>query len=209
MYILSQFQEKRTDVMHALMREHPLGTLVTLGPSGLNANHLPFEIDPTQGEFGTLRTHVARANPVWKKHDSAMEALAIFQGAQGYISPSWYPTKEEDGRAVPTYNYVTVHGYGPLKVIEDSDWLRSQVQRLSERHEAGRQPPWQLVDAPPGYIDKLLKAIVGIEIPLTRLVGKWKVSQNQPEVNRRGVELGLRREGDENALAMAEAVARR
>jgi transcriptional regulator len=209
MYLPSQFEEKRPETMHALMCEHPLGTLVTLGGAGLNANHIPFEVDAAQGEWGTLRAHVARANPVWKDVSAAVEALVVFQGAQSYISPSWYPTKEKDGRAVPTYNYMVVHAYGPLRVVEDASWLRGQLDRLSRQHEAGRSHPWQLGDAPPDYIEKLLKAIVGIEIPISRLVGKWKVSQNQPEVNRLGVERGLRGQGDDVSLAMAGAVARR
>ena len=209
MYMPSQFEEKRPEVMHALMREHSLGTLVTLGTGGLNANHIPFEIDPEQGEWGTLRAHVARANPVWKDVSADVEALVVFQGAQSYISPSWYPTKEKDGRAVPTYNYMVVHAYGPLRVIDDAAWVRAQVDRLSRQHETGRNQPWQLGDAPPDYIEKLLKAIVGIEIPISRLAGKWKVSQNQPEVNRTGVERGLREQGDDVSLAMAAAVAGR
>ncbi len=209
MYVPAQFEEKRPEAMHALMREHSLGTLVTLGAAGLNANHIPFEIDPAQGECGILRAHVARTNPVWKDVSADVEALVVFHGAQSYISPSWYPTKEKDGRAVPTYNYMVVHAYGPLRIIEDTSWIRAQVDRLSRQHETDRSHPWQLGDAPPDYIEKLLKAIVGIEIPISRLVGKWKASQNQPEVNRQGVERGLRELGDDVSLAMAAAVARR
>ena len=209
MYIPSHFEETRPDVLHGLMRDHPLGTLVTLGAAGLNANHIPFELDEEAGPHGTLRAHIARANPLWKDYSRDVEALAVFQGAQSYISPSWYPTKEEDGRAVPTYNYISVHAYGPLKVIDDAEWIRAQLARLSERHEAGRARPWNIGDAPPEYIGKLLKAIIGIEIPIARISGKWKVSQNQPAVNRAGVERGLREQGGDAALAMAEAVARR
>lgn len=209
MYIPAQFEEKRSEVMHGLMREHSLGTLVTMTTSGLNANHIPFEIDATQGEFGVLRAHVARSNPLWKDYSKDVDALAVFQGAQCYISPSWYPTKEEDGRAVPTYNYMVVHAYGPLRVIDDAEWVKAQLERLSNGHEANRPHPWRIADAPAEYIEKLLRAIVGIEIPLSRLVGKWKVSQNQPEVNRAGVERGLREQGGDVALAMADAVARR
>jgi len=207
MFVPRQFEEKRAEVMHALMRAHPLGTLVTVGSSGLNANHIPFEIDPAQGEFGTLRAHVARANPFWKDCAPDVESLVVFQGAQCYVSPSWYPTKEVDGRAVPTWNYMVAHAYGPLGVIDDAAWVRAQLERLSERHEAGRPHPWRVDDAPAEYIDKLLKAIVGIEIPISRLVGKWKVSQNQPAENRTGVEQGLREQGGDVALAMASAVA--
>lgn len=208
MYIPSHFNESRIDVLHGLVRQHPLGTLVTMGASGLNANHIPFEID-AGGEHGVLRAHIARANPLWKDYSPDVEALVIFQGAQGYVSPSWYPTKEVDGRAVPTWNYMVVHAYGPLKVIDDATWIRSQLERLSGQHEAGRTHPWTIDDAPADYIEKLLKAIVGIEIPISRLAGKWKVSQNQPEVNRAGVVQGLREQGGDAACAMADAVAAR
>ena len=207
MYIPSQFDESRPEILHALLRAHPLGTLVTLGTSGLNANHIPFEFDAQQGEHGTLRAHIARANPLWKDFSSEVEAMVVFQGAQTYISPGWYPTKEEDGRAVPTYNYMVVHAYGPLRVIDDAEWIRAQVQRLSERHETGQARPWKITDAPADYIDKLLKALIGIEIPVTKLAGKWKVSQNQPAANREGVVRGLREQGGDAALAMAAAVA--
>lgn len=207
MYIPSQFDEKRVDILHGLMCEHPLGTLVTLGASGLNANHIPFEIDAGVGEHGVLRAHIARANPLWKDSSPDVEALVVFQGAQAYISPSWYPTKEADGRAVPTYNYMVVHAYGPLKIIDDVTWIRAQLERLSARHETGRPHPWKIDDAPADYIERQLRAIVGIEIPISRLAGKWKVSQNQPEVNRAGVVQGLRAQGSDVAHAMADAVA--
>lgn len=208
MYVPSQFEESRIDVMHHLMRGHPLGTLVTLGSDGLNANHVPFEIDPERGSSGTLVAHVARANPVWRDCDPNMESLAIFQGAQIYISPSLYATKQETGKVVPTYNYMVVHAYGHIRAIEDPDWMRAFLTRLTDRYESGRQQPWKLTDAPADYIEKLLPAIVGIEMQITRLVGKWKVSQNQPAVNRVSVEQGLRAAGDSNAIAMAEVLAK-
>lgn len=208
MYVPSQFEESRIDVLHALMREHALGTLVTLGADGLNANHIPFELDAGHAPFGVLRAHVARNNPMWRDCSTAVEPLVVFQGAQTYISPSLYATKKDDGRVVPTYNYMVVHAYGKLRVIEDPEWLRGLLARLTDRHEAGRAQAWKISDAPAEYIDKLLPAIVGIEIPITKLVGKWKVSQNQPKVNRVSVELGLKEAGGEQALAMADAVAR-
>ncbi|HYD97208.1 MAG TPA: FMN-binding negative transcriptional regulator [Noviherbaspirillum sp.] len=206
MYLPSHFEEKRTEMLHGLMRTHPFGTLVTLSSGALNANHIPFELDAGDGPFGLLRAHVARGNPVWKDHSDEVDALVVFQGAHSYISPSWYPGKEKDGRAVPTWNYMTVHAYGPLRVIEDKAWLRAQVERLSNRHEAGRANPWKLGDAPADYIEKMLGAIIGIEIPITKCIGKWKVSQNQPEANRAGVQRGLLDAGDDNAVAMAQAV---
>jgi transcriptional regulator len=207
MYLPSHFEEKRLDVLHELVRTHAMGTLVTLQEGGLNANHIPFELTADGSPFGTLRAHVARGNPVWREFSDKVEALAIFQGPQAYISPSWYPSKHENGKAVPTYNYMVVHAYGPLKIVDDAEWLRGLVTRLTARYEAGRSEPWQVTDAPADYIDKMLSAIVGIEIPVTQLIGKWKVSQNQPEANRKGVEQGLRQLGD--SAAMAEAIARR
>jgi transcriptional regulator len=209
MYIPTHFEEKRPEVLHQLMREHALGTLVTLGSEGLNANHIPFEFDPEPGPFGTLRAHVARNNPAWRDFSSDVEAMAIFQGAQAYISPSWYATKKDDERVVPTYNYMVVHAYGGLRVVDDPVWLRALLERLTNRYEARNPQPWKVDDAPADYIEKLLPSIVGIEIPIARLIGKWKVSQNQPAVNRAGVEQGLRSEGGDNAAMMADAVARR
>jgi transcriptional regulator len=206
MYVPSQFEEQRPEVLRQLIHQHPLGALVTLGQDGLNANHIPFEFDPGPAPFGTLRAHVARSNPVWSDFTNDVEAMVLFQGAQAYISPSWYATKQENGKVVPTYNYMVVHAYGPMRVIDDPAWLLGLVERLTGRHEADRAGPWKVSDAPRDYVDKLLGAIVGIEIPVSRLVGKWKVSQNQPPANRAGVARGLQEVGDDNALAMARAV---
>lgn len=205
MYVPSHFEETRTEVMHELIRAHGLGTLVTLDDSGLNANHIPFEID-AEGEFGVLRAHVARANPVWKNFSRTVDAMVLFQGAQAYITPSWYETKKTDGKVVPTYNYISVHAYGELRAIEDKAWLRQFVGRLTDRYEASRAAPWAVSDAPEDYIDKMLGAIVGIEIPIKRLVGKWKVSQNRPAVDREGIVAGLTEIGSDDARAMARAV---
>lgn len=208
MYLPSHFEESRSEMLHRLMRKHPLGTLVTLGADGLNANHLPFEFDPGPEPHGVLRAHVARANPVWRDFSDEVESLVVFQGAQAYISPSLYATKAEHGRVVPTYNYMVVHAYGRLRAVDDPAWVRGQLERLTATQEAALPKPWKLEDAPPDYIEKLLPAIVGIELQLTRLVGKWKVSQNQPEANRQSVEAGLRAAGGGN-VAMADAVGRR
>lgn len=213
MYVPSHFEESRPEVMHELMRRHPLATLVTLGGDGLNANHIPFEIDPRPAPFGTLRAHVARSNPVWREQANEVESLVVFQGAHAYISPSWYATKQEDPRVVPTYNYMAVHAYGRLRVVEDPAWLRELLERLTDANEAnahgaGSTGLWHVSDAPGSYIEKMMTAIVGIEIPLSRLVGKWKVSQNQPHVNRESVERALRAKGGEMGSGMADAVAR-
>lgn len=208
MYLPSHFKEERVDVVHSLMREHPLGALVTLGPDGLNANHIPFMIDPKPPPFGTLRGHVARANPAWRDFSRDVEALVIFQGPQAYVTPSWYATKRQTGKVVPTYNYLVVHVYGPLRAIEDPAWLRGFVERLANRFEAGRAQPWKITDAPADFIEKQLQAIVGIEIPVTRLRGKWKVSQNRPAADREGVIRGLQEMGDVDAAAIADWIKR-
>lgn len=204
MYLPKHFEETRVPVLHALIRAHPLGALVTHGPSGLEANHIPFEIDPEPAPFGTLRGHVARANPVWR--EGTGDALVIFQGPQTYVSPSWYPSKQDGGKVVPTWNYAVVHAYGSLRTIDDRAWLRAFVEKLTDRHEAGRAEPWQVSDAPADYVDKLVSAIVGIEVPLARLVGKWKASQNRAAADRAGVAAGLEAEGGDAGHAMASLV---
>lgn len=206
MYTPSQFNENRLEVLQGLIADHPLGTLVTLASDGLNANHIPFEIDSSAGQFGTLRAHVARNNPVWHDLLETVDPMVVFQGPTAYISPSWYATKQEHGKVVPTYNYAVVHAYGPLRVIEDPAWLRAFLVRLTARHEPQAGGNWKIEDAPPDYIEKTLTAIVGIEIPITRLQGKWKTSQNQPAVNRAGVAAGLEGIGSDEALAMARLV---
>jgi transcriptional regulator len=208
MYLPKHFEETRVETLHALIRAHPLGALVTLTPGGLDANHIPFEVDPAPAPFGTLRGHVARANPVWKESARETEALVLFQGPETYISPSWYPTKQETARVVPTWNYVVVHAHGPLRVIDDREWLRAFVTRLTNRHEGGRRDPWKVTDAPADFIDTQLGAIVGLEIPIARLAGKWKVSQNRPAQDQDGVVGGLSQEGHPAASAMAELVRR-
>lgn len=206
MYLPSHFAETRSEVLQALMRTHPFATLVTHGDDGLSANHLPLHFAAGIGPHGALQGHVARANPLWR--DAAdSEVLAIFHGPQAYVTPSWYATKRLDGKAVPTWNYVVVHASGRLRVIDDPAWLRRQLETLVASHEAGFAEPWHIADAPPDYIEKMLGAIVGIEIVISELSGKWKTSQNQPGINRAGVVAGLRRQGSDDALQMAELVA--
>src|SRR5574341_702304 len=206
MYVPAHFEETRSEILHQLIRDQSLAALVTLGPAGLNANHIPFELDPGPAPLGTLRGHVARGNPVWRDYSRDVEALAVFQGPQAYISPSWYPTKRETGKVVPTYNYIVVHAYGPMRIIEDRAWLRGLVERLTNRYEAGREEPWKVTDAPAEFVEQMLGGIVGIEIPLTRLIGKWKVSQNRPPADREGVVKGLGELNDGNARAMSGLV---
>lgn len=198
MYTPSHFDEARPAVLQQLLHDHPLGLLVTNGPQGLDANPLPFLFDPQPGGAGVLTAHVARANPVWQ--DAAgHEVLVVFQGPQAYVSPNWYPSKAENGKAVPTWNYIVVQARGRLVVHDDAAWLRAFVTRLTQRHEATQPRPWQPDDAPPDYLAAMLRGIVGIEIPLASLRGKWKMSQNQPAANREGVARGLRSQRKEGA----------
>jgi len=202
MYLPAHFEENRTEVQHALIRARPLGLLVT---PALQAHELPFVIDPDPAPHGTLRAHVARANPLWHEADG-QEVLVVFQGPQAYVSPGWYPSKAESGKVVPTWNYVMLQARGKLRAIDDAQWLRAFVTRLTDTHEARQAQPWRVSDAPPAYLDTMLRAIVGIEIELVGLAGKWKVSQNRPAADREGVARGLNALGDEQALAMAQLV---
>jgi transcriptional regulator len=210
-YIPKINEETDIAVLHALMRSHPLGTWITEVDGQLAANHVPFLIDPSRGEFGTLICHVARANEVWRSHSKAVDSLIVFQGPQTYITPSWYPSKQQHGKVVPTWNYAVVHAHGMPRAIDDRDWLLRHVSGLTRDNEAKfseakQTQPWQVSDAPEDYIDGMLKAIVGIEIPITRLTGKWKTSQNRPEADKRGVIEGLQQSGDASSLEMAALV---
>jgi len=208
MYLPSHFAETRAEVIQELIFAHPLGALITFGPGGLDANHVPFEYDPLPAPLGTLRAHVARANPMWREFSKEVGALVIFQGPQIYITPSWYLTKQETGKVVPTFNYIVVHAYGAMRVIEDAAWLRNFVGKLTDRFESPRDKPWAVADAPNDFIEMNLRAIVGIEIQLSRLIGKWKASQNRPAADRKGVVAGLRESEGAVAQAMAAAVER-
>jgi transcriptional regulator len=204
MYLPAHFDESRPEVLHGLVRSHPLGLLVTHGASGLQANPIPFLIDTQRGPHGTLRAHVARANPVWREAQG--EALVVFQGPQAYVSPGWYATKAETGKVVPTWNYVMVQARGTFAVKDDTAWLRRLVGELTTRHEAPLPAPWKVEDAPADYLDAMLKAIVGIEIELTALSGKWKATQNRSAADRAGVVAGLSARGTADAAAMARQV---
>jgi transcriptional regulator len=207
MYLPAHFEETRVELLHALMREHPFATLITQGDGGLTANHLPLHFAADVALGGALQGHVARANPLWQQA-AETNVLVIFHGPQTYVTPSWYETKREHGKAVPTWNYAVVHARGRLRAVDDPVWLRRQLETLVTCHEAGFAEPWQIADAPTDYIDKMLAAIVGIEITITDLTGKWKTSQNQPAANRAGVVAGLRQKGTTDTLQMAELVAR-
>ena len=206
MYTPKHFEEPRIEVLHELIQRQSLATLITLGHGGLIANHIPLFLDALKAPLGVLRGHVSKSNPVWKDFDPAVEALAVFSGPEAYITPSWYATKRETGQAVPTWNYAVAHAYGPLRVVEDPSWLRAHVEELTRHKESGRAEPWKVDDAPAEYIARLLAGIVGLEIVVSRIEGKWKVSQNQPEANLRGVIAGLDESDDPHAIAMAAMV---
>jgi transcriptional regulator len=207
MYLPAHFEENRADVLHALIAAHPFGALVTHGPNGLDANHVPFELDASTGAHGTLRAHVARANPVWREVGQGADVLVIFQGEHGYISPNFYPSKAETHKQVPTWNYLLVHAHGRITVRDDEAYVRGVVARLTRKMEAGEPAPWKMGDAPRDFIDQMLSAIVGIEIEVTRLVGKAKLSQNKADADRMGAVKGLRERGGDAADALADAMA--
>jgi transcriptional regulator len=208
MYLPRHFEQTDPAELHALMRAHPLALLVLAGDGshGSTADLVPLEFDPQAGELGTLRGHVARANPLWRQ--AGHELLAVFQGPQAYVSPGWYASKAEHGKVVPTWNYSMVQARGVLRAVEEAPWLHALVSRLTDHHETPRTAPWAVADAPDDYVQQMLRAIVGIEIPLTSLQGKWKLSQNRSAADRAGVVAGLAAAADAASAEMAEAVRR-
>ncbi len=206
MYNPKHFQETRPEILGEFMRAHPFATLVSLGGEGLVGTHLPLVWDPEPAPHGTLTGHIARPNPHGKGARDGVESLAIFTGAQAYISPGWYPSKREHGKVVPTWNYVAVHAYGTLRIVDDAEWLRRLVTRLTDLHESASAVPWKVTDAPDAFIDQMLKGIVGVELAITRLEGKWKLSQNRPEPDQAGTIAGLDARGDAGSLATSAAM---
>ncbi|RTL35487.1 MAG: FMN-binding negative transcriptional regulator [Burkholderiales bacterium] len=188
-YLPAHFEERDLPTLQALVDAHPLATWATTQDGELVVHHVPFRLDRTRGEFGTLVGHVARANPVWRV---PQPSLLVFGGPQAYVSPGWYPSKQVHGKVVPTWNYAVVHARGTPVIREDAASVLRIVSQLTDTHEATQQRPWQVGDAPPDYIEQMLRAIVGIEIPIEQLVGKWKVSQNRSGEDRAGVAAGLR-----------------
>ena len=205
MYIPAHFDQPSTALMHELMRSRPLATLVTITADGINANHIPLLLSELPAPYGSLRGHVARSNPLWQDFESDKEVLAIFHGPDNYISPSWYATKQETGKVVPTWNYAVVHAYGTLRIVEDAGRIRDQLESLTNNSEASFDEPWTLDDAPKDFTDKLIGTIVGIEIEITRLSGKWKASQNQSRENQLGVIQGLNAIGETEMAALVSA----
>ena len=202
MYTPKHFSAPNDDALRDVMRTYPFATLIIHSASGLSGHHLPLSLNANN----TLSGHVARANPLWQEAANVPDVLVIFHGPNAYVSPAWYPTKASTGRGVPTWNYIVVHARGKLRVINDVQWLRAHLQALTAQHEEAFAEPWRLDDAPPGYIEQLMQAVVGIEIEITELSGKWKASQNQPLENQLGVMLGLNHQDNTQAKAMAAVV---
>lgn len=206
MYVSKHHQLNDREAIFTLMASYPLGAWVCSGKSGLVANHVPFYLDRNKGPFGTLIGHVSRANDVWRELSAGTPSMVMFQGPQAYISPGWYPGKAAHGKVVPTWNYAVAHAHGVARAIEDRDWILDMLNRLTSVHEAGQPVPWRVDDAPAHYIDKLLRAIVGIEIPIDRLEGKLKASQDEDLQDRRGTVTGLQQVPDDEARSMAALV---
>jgi transcriptional regulator len=206
MYSPKAFEETRVDVLHSLIQAHPFGTWVEAAATELVVNHIPFILDSSRGEFGTLIGHVARANPIWQEAPCSVPGVVTFRGPQTYITPSWYPSKHEHGKAVPTWNYAVVTAHGRSEFIHDRDWLYEHLRQLTGIHEEPQALPWKVEDAPADFTEKLVAAIVGVEIPIQRLEGKWKTNQNRPEGDKLGVVAGLVGKGDDDSLAMANLV---
>ena len=204
MYCLETFSETRPEILRALIQHYPLATVVSMGGNGLEANAIPLHLAP--GVEPVLQGHIARANPLWRETNPNNEVLVIFQGPQHYISPSWYATKAETGKVVPTWNYAVVHAHGPLQVRDDPDWVRQQMVALTAQQENGFTLPWQMDDAPQDFTERLIGQVVGIEIPVSRWMGKWKVSQNQPLRNRDSVVAHLEQQKQPDSGVMAECV---
>jgi transcriptional regulator len=198
MYVPKHYEETRREELHRLIAGHPFGALVVNGPQGLDANHIPFEFHADRGEHGHLIAHVARANPVWKDIKDGSDVLVLFGGGEAYISPNWYPSKHEAHKQVPTWNYRVVHVHGRLRIRDDDKFVRGVVARLTREHESrtGDARPWKMGDSAPEYIDQLVGMIVGIEVEITRMVGKWKLSQNKEARDRENAAVELEKRGE-------------
>jgi transcriptional regulator len=191
MYQPPHFREDDLATQHQLIRAHPLGLLITASAGGPVANPVPIHLDAGASEKGVLRLHLAKANGQWRDIQDGAPVLAVFQGANSYVTPSWYQTKQETGKVVPTWNYAIVQVRGPARVIDDADWLLAQINAITGQHEGGREKPWAVHDAPDDFIRMQLKGIIGVEIEIASIEGKWKVSQNRPVADREGVAAGL------------------
>ena len=197
MYLPKHFAETRVEVLHQAIERAGLATLVSMGSGGLDASHVPLLLERTPGPLGRLLGHVARANAQWQTTPPDVDALVIFLGTDAYVTPSWYATKRETGKVVPTWNFVAIHAHGHVRFFQERERLLDVVTRLTDRHERRRASPWKVTDAPADYIDAMLEGIVGVEFTITRLEGKWKASQNRSDADRQGASEGLEREGQE------------
>lgn len=206
MHVPDKFKETDIDVLHTLVRSHPLGTWITAINDELDVNHIPFVLESSDGKYGTLRGHVNRANPVWETLLKEKESIVVFQGAETYITPSWYASKHEHGKAVPTWNYVVVHAHGTPRAISDRGWLLDHLNKLTDGQERKQAQPWKVSDAPEDFTEGMLKGIVGIEIPICKLLGTWKTSQNKQQSDKEGVIAGLNLGNDSKSTQMASHV---
>lgn len=209
MYLPEHFRETRIEQLRNLVTRHPLATVVALTSQGLTANHVPLRAELSDEGRGTLRGHIARSNTLWREVHSDAEVLVIFTGADAYVSPNWYPTKREHGKVVPTWNYATVHMHGTIRFIEEGEWLRALVTELTDRHERSQPHPWQVSDAPADYLSGMLRSIVGLEIEVHRIVGKFKGSQNRSMADRSSVRRALQDAGhsEEEVLELTPGAA--
>ena len=207
MYVPAEFEETQIEVLHELIQQYPLGILLTHGQSGLDANHLPFELDTEVTELGVLHAHVARKNPVWQDVQDGDEVLVVFRAGDAYISPQWYPSKQEHHQQVPTWNYRVIHAHGKVKIRDDERYVRGVVARLTRTHEATQAEPWKMSDAPKSYIEPMLKAIVGIEIEITKIQGKSKLGQNKEHRDIVGVVNALSTTGQQEISEVMHQVA--
>ena len=203
MFKQSLFNEENEDLIHELIETNSFGILVAIVDGELSADHLPFVFKPSAGDKGVLHAHIAKGNPLWKKQQPDQKVMAIFRGAHHYISPSWYASKAEHGKVVPTWNYAVVHAHGTLKIIEDPVWLINHINEQTNKNEAKYETPWKVSDAPEKYIEGQLKGIVGVEVEITHFEGKWKMSQNKNVTDKAGILKGLAKDGDENAHIMS------
>lgn len=194
MYCPTLFREQRLEKLHEIIKKYPLAMLITSGENRLTANLIPFTLDPI-GEYGTLHAHLARGNRQLKDLQQDTEVLVVFQGPAAYVSPSWYPSKADEGKVVPTWNFVMVQARGKARLIENADWLQAQIGQLTDQQEQTRPHPWRVNDAPEAFVEQQLKGIVGVEIPISQLEGKWKISQNRTVADQEGVIAGLSSEG--------------
>jgi transcriptional regulator len=204
MHVPKYNEETDIPTLHSLIKSKPLGAWTAITDGEIVINHIPFVLNPNRGELGTLVGHVARSNPIWQEYSTDKNSVVLFQGDQAYITPSWYPSKHKHGKAVPTWNYVVVHAHGIPKKTEDPEWLLQHLTELSNLHEAERRFPWKISDAPEEYIEKMIRAIVGIEIPIAKLTGKWKLGQNRPETDKLGIIAGLTSTEEPQALGLAD-----